>query len=77
MQAHLGRDAFVSGLRGVRIWGEAQLRMGQGTIERWTAFAGKSGSRFLDYFVIKTRVRDKDCVKNRVKRAKIVRFTLC
>jgi len=25
----------------------------------------------------KTRVRDKDCVKNRVKRAKIVRFTLC
>ena len=24
-----------------------------------------------------TRVRDKDCVKNRVKRAKIVRFTLC
>ena len=31
MQAHLGRDAFVSGLRGVRIWGEAQLRMGQGT----------------------------------------------
>lgn len=47
MQAHLGRDAFVSGLRGVRIWGEAQLRMGQGTIERWTAFAGKSGSRFF------------------------------
>ena len=27
--------------------------------------------------IIKTRVRDKDCVKNRVKRAKIVRFTLC
>ena len=26
---------------------------------------------------IRTRVRDKDCVKNRVKRAKIVRFTLC
>ena len=26
---------------------------------------------------ISTRVRDKDCVKNRVKRAKIVRFTLC
>ena len=26
---------------------------------------------------ILTRVRDKDCVKNRVKRAKIVRFTLC
>ena len=25
----------------------------------------------------RTRVRDKDCVKNRVKRAKIVRFTLC
>ena len=24
-----------------------------------------------------TRVRDKDCIKNRVKRAKIVRFTLC
>ena len=24
-----------------------------------------------------TRVRDKDCVKNRVKRAKIVRITLC
>ena len=24
-----------------------------------------------------TRVRDKDCVKNRVKRAKIVRFILC
>ena len=28
-------------------------------------------------FYIYTRVRDKDCVKNRVKRAKIVRFTLC
>ena len=27
--------------------------------------------------VLDTRVRDKDCVKNRVKRAKIVRFTLC
>ncbi len=24
-----------------------------------------------------TRVRDKDCVKNRVKRAKIVRLTIC
>lgn len=61
MQAHQGRDAFASGSRrvriwaerrshlgrGVRIWGEAQLRMGQGTIERWTAFAGKSGSRFF------------------------------
>lgn len=55
MQAHLGRDAFVSRLRRVRIWGEAQLRMGQGTIERWTAFAGESGSRFLDYFVIKVK----------------------
>ena len=29
-----------------------------------------------NYF-LETRVRDKDCVKNRVKRAKIVRFTLC
>lgn len=28
-------------------------------------------------FSLETRVRDKDCVKNRVKRAKIVRFTLC
>ena len=27
--------------------------------------------------ILITRVRDKDCVKNRVKRAKIVRFTLC
>ena len=27
--------------------------------------------------LLTTRVRDKDCVKNRVKRAKIVRFTLC
>ena len=27
--------------------------------------------------LVNTRVRDKDCVKNRVKRAKIVRFTLC
>ena len=29
------------------------------------------------YHKLLTRVRDKDCVKNRVKRAKIVRFTLC
>lgn len=29
-----------------RIWGEAQLRMGQGTIERWTALADKFGARF-------------------------------
>ena len=28
-------------------------------------------------YLLLTRVRDKDCVKNRVKRAKIVRFTLC
>ena len=27
--------------------------------------------------LVSTRVRDKDCVKNRVKRANIVRFTLC
>ena len=27
--------------------------------------------------ILLTRVRDKDCVKNRVKRAKIVCFTLC
>ena len=33
-------------------------------------FSGK------EHFML-TRVRDKDCVKNRVKRAKIVRFTLC
>lgn len=30
-----------------------------------------------NFEIIVTRVRDKDCVKNRVKRAKIVRFTLC
>ena len=30
-----------------------------------------------DEYLYITRVRDKDCVKNRVKRAKIVRFTLC
>ena len=30
-----------------------------------------------DITICITRVRDKDCVKNRVKRAKIVRFTLC
>ena len=32
---------------------------------------------FYGTVAIRTRVRDKDCVKNRVKRAKIVRFTLC
>ena len=32
---------------------------------------------FLIEYLFITRVRDKDCVKNRVKRAKIVRFTLC
>ena len=32
---------------------------------------------FSSYLILITRVRDKDCVKNRVKRAKIVRFTLC
>ena len=31
----------------------------------------------LLFAFVLTRVRDKDCVKNRVKRAKIVRFTLC
>ena len=36
--------------------------------EQWLAQA---------YAYLITRVRDKDCVKNRVKRAKIVRFTLC
>ena len=32
---------------------------------------------WCSYQDLQTRVRDKDCVKNRVKRAKIVRFTLC
>ena len=40
-----------------------------------TGITGQDGS-FLAEFLL-TRVRDKDCVKNRVKRAKIVRFTLC
>ena len=35
----------------------------------------KPGATIVVSFI--TRVRDKDCVKNRVKRAKIVRFTLC
>ena len=39
------------------------------------AFIEKLNSEVLRS--IETRVRDKDCVKNRVKRAKIVRFTLC
>ena len=34
-------------------------------------------SRYPNKGYLYTRVRDKDCVKNRVKRAKIVRFTLC
>ena len=38
----------------------------------WSAMFNWSRDRY--YY---TRVRDKDCVKNRVKRAKIVRFTLC
>ena len=37
------------------------------------SYAGTKHSLETSY----TRVRDKDCVKNRVKRAKIVRFTLC
>ena len=36
---------------------------------------GTVAAHVLEYVL--TRVRDKDCVKNRVKRAKIVRFTLC
>ena len=39
----------------------------------FTAVTGLLNTTWLH----KTRVRDKDCVKNRVKRAKIVRFTLC
>ena len=41
--------------------------------QKWTHWAYWLPSLFL----LLTRVRDKDCVKNRVKRAKIVRFTLC
>ena len=41
----------------------------------------REGTAVNDYMnpplTVITRVRDKDCVKNRVKRAKIVRFTLC
>ena len=33
--------------------------------------------KYRTVIFVNTRVRDKDCVKNRVKRAKIVRFTLC
>ena len=39
--------------------------------------AQKATLRLEGEFDLNTRVRDKDCVKNRVKRAKIVRFTLC
>lgn len=53
MQAHLGRDAFASVLRGVLIWvrrccarGETLLCTGRGTIERRTALADKLGARF-------------------------------
>jgi len=38
---------------------------------------GESHPRLGAGAFVSTRVRDKDCVKNRVKRAKIVRFTLC
>ena len=38
----------------------------------YVKFLGKEG-----YLLVLTRVRDKDCVKNRVKRANIVRSTLC
>ena len=39
---------------------------------------GRSARELLEVLdIVRTRVRDKDCVKNRVKRAKIVRFTLC
>ena len=37
----------------------------------------KVNTEGIDEELLITRVRDKDCVKNRVKRAKIVRFTLC
>ena len=39
--------------------------------------AQKTRQKIQDKVNLLTRVRDKDCVKNRVKRAKIVRFTLC
>lgn len=46
----------------------------------WNIFSDQEHNIWLgtDYGIsLSTRVRDKDCVKNRVKRAKIVRFTLC
>lgn len=45
-------------------------RLEQGRLSP-SIFHHKNATAFI------TRVRDKDCVKNRVKRAKIVRFTLC
>ena len=47
------------------LFSNVSFSMGKG---EKVALIGNNGS---------TRVRDKDCVKNRVKRAKIVRFTLC
>jgi len=44
---------------------------GASALQRMIADYSPQGIHFI------TRVRDKDCVKNRVKRAKIVRFTLC
>lgn len=32
MQAHLGRDAFASGLRRVRIWAERRSHLGRGAV---------------------------------------------
>ena len=44
-------------------------------LEKWIDCFNKADAYHIAELY--TRVRDKDCVKNRVKRAKIVRFTLC
>ena len=65
LPAIIGNDMVLQQNTNVNLWGWA-TRSRKITVR--TSWDNKNYT---------TRVRDKDCVKNRVKRAKIVRFTLC
>ena len=70
---YVGKFIPNEGAAGIHVYNIAKCLEEQGVEIVYVAYSKKSFKENRIY----TRVRDKDCIKNRVKRANIVRSTLC